>query len=141
MKSGNTNFLEPSVSLQACNGTALLLPLTIIYTISAIRSFLPYIFKYFLQPPHVADPQVLAECGGHSSTPSQNNKKMIVFCNFKNTILRTEWRQKILESILLCVSWTIQFCFVNLFQIWQIFNKNLYWYWCDISHIRMTGNV
>jgi len=27
MKSGNLNFLEPSVPLQACNGTALPLPL------------------------------------------------------------------------------------------------------------------
>ena len=29
MKSGNLNFLEPSGPLQACNGTALPLPLTI----------------------------------------------------------------------------------------------------------------
>ena len=30
MKSGNLNFLEPSGSLQACNGTALPLPFTMI---------------------------------------------------------------------------------------------------------------
>ena len=32
MKSGNLNFLEPSGPLQACNGTALPLPFTIIIT-------------------------------------------------------------------------------------------------------------
>jgi hypothetical protein len=31
MKSGNLNFLEPSGSLQACNGAALTLPLPLLY--------------------------------------------------------------------------------------------------------------
>jgi len=90
MKSGHLNFLEHSGPLQACNGTALPLPLPLFYTFSAIRSFLPYIFKYFLHRPLVTDPQVLSECGGRSSTPSQNNKKIIVYSNFEHTILRTE---------------------------------------------------
>ena len=50
MKSGNLNFLEPSGPLQACNGTALLLPLYYYYyyyyyyyliIVSCHRSFLP----------------------------------------------------------------------------------------------------
>jgi hypothetical protein len=49
-----------------------------ILTLSAFLSFLPYILKYFLQRPLVAAPQVFPECGGHSSTPSQVNKKIIV---------------------------------------------------------------
>ena len=36
MKSGNLNFLEPSGPLQACNGTALPLPFSIVY-LSALR--------------------------------------------------------------------------------------------------------
>jgi hypothetical protein len=36
MKSGNLNFLEPSGSLQACNGTTLPLPIIIIYDFIAI---------------------------------------------------------------------------------------------------------
>ena len=34
-KSGNLNFLEPSGPLQACNGTALPLPLPLLYVINA----------------------------------------------------------------------------------------------------------
>ena len=41
MKSGNVNFLEPSGPLQACNGTALSLPLPLLYkTLYILNIFL-----------------------------------------------------------------------------------------------------
>ena len=40
MKSGNLNFLEPSGPLQACNGTALPLPLVIVVVENVIFVFL-----------------------------------------------------------------------------------------------------
>ena len=40
-KSGNLNFLEPSLSLRACNGTALPLPLRYI-NLRVIFSFVVY---------------------------------------------------------------------------------------------------
>ena len=40
MKSGNLNFLEPSEPLQACNGTALPLPLHVILLKASVFLFL-----------------------------------------------------------------------------------------------------
>ena len=45
MKSGNLNFLEPSGPLQACNGTALPLPLPYLYTY-LLTHFLTYLLTY-----------------------------------------------------------------------------------------------
>jgi len=39
-KSGNLNFLEPSGPVQACNGTALPLPLFIYYGAAAVKALL-----------------------------------------------------------------------------------------------------
>jgi len=47
MKSGNLNFLEPCGPLQACNGTALPLPFTLIYT-----------FHWFLKYKNICESKV-----------------------------------------------------------------------------------
>ena len=47
MKSGNRNFLEPSGSLQACNGTPLPLPFNKVkYTISNANVIVTYEISY-----------------------------------------------------------------------------------------------
>jgi len=47
MKSGNLNFLEPSRPLQACNGTALPLPLIFAETFTdvVLSSWVPYYYE------------------------------------------------------------------------------------------------
>jgi len=67
-KSGNLNFLEPCGPLQACNGTALALPFTLLCCLLALPLFHRFLAQHENQPMFVYDyPTVLLTCGFEAS--------------------------------------------------------------------------